>query len=104
LEKRQSLYYDDPYTGRSFRFQLHRKNSRKADIYACSKCKSRRKYVPIMVRNDKFLCDPASLDHICHMNPTELQAERIRMEEMKRRKRNRLLPYSTGEYTSFTVR
>nr|CDJ98531.1 transposase [Haemonchus contortus] len=97
LEKRQSLYYDDPRTGRTFRFLLHRKNTRKADIYTCAKCKSRRKYVRIMVRNDNFLSDPASLDHICYMNATELKQERIRMEERKRRKRNRLPPYDLDD-------
>ncbi|KAK6047102.1 hypothetical protein COOONC_15392, partial [Cooperia oncophora] len=91
LEKRQSLFYYDPFTRRSFRFLLHRKNSRKADIYTCARCKSRRKYVRIMVRNDKFLGDPAALDHICHMNAAELQEERVRMEERKQRKRNRFL-------------
>ncbi|XGW13420.1 hypothetical protein V3C99_000056 [Haemonchus contortus] len=97
LEKRQSLYYDDPRTGRTFRFLLHRKNTRKADIYTCAKCKSRRKYVRIMVRNDHFLSDPALLDHICYMNAAELKQEHIRMEERKRRKRNRLPPYDLDD-------
>ncbi|VDO43715.1 unnamed protein product [Haemonchus placei] len=97
LEKRQSLYYDDPRTGRTFRFLLHRKNTRKADIYTCAKCKSRRKYVRIMVRNDNFLSDPGLLDHICYMNAAELRLERIRMEERKRRKRNRLPPYDLDD-------
>ncbi|EYB99503.1 hypothetical protein Y032_0122g1085 [Ancylostoma ceylanicum] len=78
-----ALVYDDVRTGRSFRFILHRKNARKADIYACARCKSRRKYVRIMVHNDAFLCDPASLDHICYMNAVELRDERLKSEQRK---------------------
>ncbi|KAE9412845.1 hypothetical protein Angca_000899, partial [Angiostrongylus cantonensis] len=90
-EGKTALFYEDAVSGRSFRFILHRKNARKADIYACAKCKSRRKYVRIMVQNDKFLCDPASLDHICYMTPIELHNERVNNERLKQRKIKKLM-------------
>ncbi|KAL6724719.1 hypothetical protein Aduo_019582 [Ancylostoma duodenale] len=92
-----ALVYEDLRTGRSFRFILHRKNARKADIYACARCKSRRKYVRIMVHNDKFLCDPASLDHICYMNAVELRDERLKIEQRKQSSLKRL----SSEVTNF---
>ncbi|KJH46635.1 MBOAT family protein [Dictyocaulus viviparus] len=90
-EGKTALFYEDSNSGRSFRFILHRKNARKADIYACAKCKSRRKYVRIMVQNDKFLCDPASLDHICYMSPIELYNERVKNEGTQQRKTRKLV-------------
>ncbi|KAL6732585.1 hypothetical protein Aduo_003334 [Ancylostoma duodenale] len=82
------LIYYDPRTGRSFRFVLHRKNVRKANIYACASCKTRGKYVRIMVQNGVFLRDPASLDHICHLSSSELEVLRLKkgMERLKKRK------------------
>ncbi|CAJ0610241.1 unnamed protein product [Cylicocyclus nassatus] len=81
----RALLYEDPHTGLSFRFILHRKNARKADIYVCAKCKSRRKYVRIMVHESTFLEDPAALDHVCHLPmEEERKPEKRKLDDLEK--------------------
>ncbi|KAE9421794.1 hypothetical protein Angca_000733 [Angiostrongylus cantonensis] len=84
-QREAALLYVDAVNGRSFRFVLYR-NLPKADIYACAKCKSLEEDVLIMVQNGKFLCDPASLNHICYMTPMELHNERVNNERLNQGK------------------
>ncbi|CAI4227373.1 unnamed protein product [Auanema sp. JU1783] len=80
---KEAVLYSDPNSNKHYRFILHRRNHQKADNYACARCKSRKKYVRILIAGEYFLEDPASLDHICYLNQEELRENRERSIDQK---------------------